>query len=245
MFRAEEIRSLNELELEVYNYITKHREEVLSMKIRELADAAHVSTTTVLRFCKKVGCDGYAEFKVRYKMELSKSEDIHDYNDIHLMLEYFKRIDSEDFDEQLNVAAEMIREQHKVIFLGIGTSGILGKYGARFFSNIGKFSQHIDDPFYPIPTGYYDDSVIIVLSVSGETEQTIDQIHQFKNTNSAIISITNTGTNTIAKMSDLNLSYYVPMDVVGDAINLTTQIPVLFMIETIAKKVKQLSKESV
>ncbi|WP_441299921.1 MurR/RpiR family transcriptional regulator [Breznakia sp. PFB1-11] len=42
------------------------------MKIRDVAEAAHVSTTTVLRFCKKVGCDGYAEFKIKYRMELEK-----------------------------------------------------------------------------------------------------------------------------------------------------------------------------
>lgn len=241
MFSVQEITSLNELEIDVYNYISRYREKILSMKIRELADACHVSTTTVLRFCKKLGCEGYAEFKVKYKMELEKGEDVHDYNDVHQMLQYFKRIDNSEFDVQLDRVAMMIHERPKIIFLGVGTSGTLGKYGSRFFANIGKFSQHIDDPFYPIPTGYYEDSVVVVLSVSGETKQTIRQIHQFHGTNSMIVSITNTNTNTIAKMSDINLSYYVPEDVLGSAINLTTQVPVIFMIEMLAKKVQHLT----
>ena len=73
MFRCQEIKSLNELELEVYNYIVRHQEQVVEMKIRELAEAAHVSTTTVLRFCKKVGCNGYSEFKLKYKMYLTQT----------------------------------------------------------------------------------------------------------------------------------------------------------------------------
>ena len=239
MFSAAEIKSLNETELEVYKYITKNRVEVLNMKIRDLADVAHVSTTTVLRFCKKIGCEGYAEFKLKYKMELSKTEKLKDYNDTHTMLQYFKRIDTEAFDNELNKVAELIYERSNVIFLGIGTSGILAKYGARFFSNIGKFSQHIDDPFYPVPNRYLDDSVVIILSVSGETRETIDQMHNFLNTKSVILSITNTNVNTIASMSDINLSYYIPMTIIGDSLNLTTQVPVLFMLEILAKKVQK------
>lgn len=53
MFTYEEIMSLNELEMNVYQYVLKNREKVGYMKIRELAGEAHVSTTTVLRFCKK------------------------------------------------------------------------------------------------------------------------------------------------------------------------------------------------
>lgn len=54
MFTCQEIKSFNALELEVYNYIMRHQDQVVEMKIRELADATHVSTTTILRFCKKI-----------------------------------------------------------------------------------------------------------------------------------------------------------------------------------------------
>lgn len=59
MFRVEEIQSLNELELSVYEYVMQHISAVPYMRIRELAAEAHVSTSTVLRFCRKMGCDGY------------------------------------------------------------------------------------------------------------------------------------------------------------------------------------------
>ena len=58
MFSEEMICSLNDLELEVYKYVVRNADKVCYMRIREFADAAHVSTSTILRFCKKAGCDG-------------------------------------------------------------------------------------------------------------------------------------------------------------------------------------------
>lgn len=62
MFSYEVIQSLNNLELSLYEYIMKNKKKVIYMRIRELADEAHVSTTTILRFCKKLNCEGFSEF---------------------------------------------------------------------------------------------------------------------------------------------------------------------------------------
>ncbi|HGE8363305.1 TPA: transcriptional regulator, partial [Serratia marcescens] len=48
MFTHKAIAELNALELMVYNYVSKHKNQVMYMTIRELAEAAGVSTTTVL-----------------------------------------------------------------------------------------------------------------------------------------------------------------------------------------------------
>ena len=50
MFTHEMIKSFNQLEMDVYNYIVSNEEKVVYMKVRELAEAVHVSTTTILRF---------------------------------------------------------------------------------------------------------------------------------------------------------------------------------------------------
>lgn len=55
MFSYEKIQKLNDLELLVYDHIMKNKQVVIFMTIRELADAVHVSTSTVIRFCKKDG----------------------------------------------------------------------------------------------------------------------------------------------------------------------------------------------
>ena len=75
MFSYEVLQSFNNLEMLVYNYVMEHRHEVQYMTIRELAEAVHVSTSTVVRFCKKAGCDGYSEFRVQFKMFLKEEKE--------------------------------------------------------------------------------------------------------------------------------------------------------------------------
>ena len=128
----------------------------------------------------------------------------------------------------------------KVVFYGIGSSGTLGKYGARFFSNIGKYTQYLEDPFYPYPKDYYDKAVLIALSVEGEQRTVISQINGYKSQRSKVISITNTDTSTTAKMADLNISYYMPLNIVGKHYNITSQVPVVYILETIGRKLQLL-----
>ncbi|MDH6368096.1 DNA-binding MurR/RpiR family transcriptional regulator [Breznakia sp. PH1-1] len=127
-------------------------------------------------FARKLVVMDMRNSKLSIVWSWKKNEDIVDHNETRYLYEYFKRVDTDDFDEQLDEIAQVITSKPKLIFMGIGTSGALCKYAARYFLNIGKFSQHIDDPFYPVPADFSEDSVIFVLSVSGETKETIDQI---------------------------------------------------------------------
>jgi DNA-binding MurR/RpiR family transcriptional regulator len=240
MFTYKEISTLNELELMVYNTIIKNTDKVMYMTIRELADVAGVSTTTVLRFCKKMHCEGYSEFRIRFKLHLEHDEKPPVSFGISEIISYFKSINNSEFDELLDLAATQIAATRRIIFVGIGTSGALGKYSARFFSNIGKFSTYIDDPYYPINSDMYQDAIAIILSVSGETEEIIRIASQFSLQNCKIISLTNSENSTLARMADLNISYHMPPILLEGHYNITTQIPVLYIIETIGKKLPTL-----
>lgn len=92
MFNYEIIQSLNDLELSLYRYIMKNIEKVVYMRIRELADEAHVSTTTILRFCKKLNCEGYSEFKVKLKLYLEENESTKVNNDTSIIVDFFQKI---------------------------------------------------------------------------------------------------------------------------------------------------------
>lgn len=237
MFSYEIIRSLNEMETLVYDYIIKNKTKIKYMTVRELADEVHVSTATIMRFCKKCGFDGYSEFKVNFKQHLEQEKAKgHKVNeDVKELQEYFDKISSGIHQRELDEIADVVREARQVIFIGLGTSGILGKYGARFFSNLKKFSQYIEDPYYPIMEGIQG-AVIIALSVSGETEQIIAMTNEFKKYDCKIISITNKGTSTLARISDYNLSYYVTEHEMENHVNTTTQIPVIYLIEAIGRR---------
>lgn len=239
MFHYEVLQSYNDLEMLVYKYVISHKEEVRYMTIRELAEAVHVSTSTVLRFCKKTGCDGYSEFKVQFKMYLKQEnkkrmEQIKD-SGIDEIMRFFHTVTSTEYEESINEVTQVILDAKQLIFIGIGTSGILGKYGARYFSNLGKFSQYIEDPYYPIGRDL-DATVVIALSESGETLQTLQLAERFKKHNCILFSITNRASCTLAKMSDYNLSYFISRRLVHEEYNITTQVPVIYLLETIGRR---------
>lgn len=133
MFTHKAIAELNALELMVYNYVSKHKNQVMYMTIRELAEAAGVSTTTVLRFCKKMGCDGYSEFRIRFKLYLEQSDAPPVDSGIGEILSFFKSVSNDEFNQLIDQAVQHIAAAERIIFVGISTSGALGKYGARFF----------------------------------------------------------------------------------------------------------------
>ncbi len=235
MFTYELLTGFNELELSIYNCITKNKEHIAHMTIKDLAEEAHVSTATVLRFCKKAGCEGYSHFKLCYKEYLEKEKmALADMGETTFK-GFISRIDSRDFQESIEEAFQLLKDSKRIIFIGIGSSGILGKYGARYFSNVGRFSLYVEDPWLPILQDLTEDTVTIALSESGFTQQTIDLANQVKTRGSLLITVTNASDSALAKISDCSISYHVPQVMVNHT-NITTQIPVLYIIEALANK---------
>lgn len=236
MFTYEEIMSLNELEMNVYQYVLKNREKAGYMKIRELAGEAHVSTTTVLRFCKKMGCSGYSEFKVQFKMHLNNQIEPETDVDISNLADYLKRFKTAEYMETIDRAAALLMQSSSIIFIGVGTSGMLAKYGSRYFSNVGWLSLCIDDPFTPVFGEHGEETVVVALSVSGETEQVLNMANGLKTKGCRLVSITNTPNCTLARMSDCNISYYMQVRKTARYFNITLQAPVVTILEILGNK---------
>ncbi|MFE8700488.1 MurR/RpiR family transcriptional regulator [Cytobacillus sp. FJAT-54145] len=241
MFTSEMISSFNELETSLYNYIIKNADKVIYMRIRDLADETHVSTSTILRFCRKLNCEGFSEFKVKLKLYLDKTKESQVKSSQYSLSEFMERTLKGNFETVIKDAASLIVKSDNVIFIGTGSSGILAEYGARYFSSLGKFSMYVKDPYIPIHANYLHNSTTIALSVSGENSFTISHLNQLKQKGSNIISITNNKHSPIAKMADINISYYVTEEWYKTS-NITTQIPVVYILEETAREVHKLSE---
>lgn len=236
MFIHSAVASLNNLEMMVYNFVVKNRDKVMYMTIRELADAAGVSTTTVLRFCRKLNCEGYSEFRLRFKLYLEQNEPQQANFGASEIISFFRSVNNDEFDALLEEAVDIILESERIIFVGAGTSGALAKYGARFFSNVGKFSNHIDDPYFPVTNDMAKNALAIVLSVSGETEEILRFASQFSLHRCKVLSVTSHENSSLAKLADFNLSWHVPQTRIAGVYDITTQIPVIYILETLGRK---------
>lgn len=244
MFTYRQIANLNDTETNIYQYIVKNMNDVLKMSVRELASETFVSTATIVRFCQKLDCDGFTEFKTKLRIfyEGSMLPNIDD--EVDVLLDFFSYSRSDDFKERIDTFVKYIQEARTICFVGIGTSGVLGEFGERYFSNVGYFSQSIKDPYYPPLVDNTDTHLLIVISESGETREVVDQIRIYQSNNTKILTITNKPGSTIDKIADASIYYYVKDIVLPQTYNISSQVPVIYIIERLTRELQNSKKKS-
>lgn len=237
LFTYDTIQKFNETEMTLYKYIISNLEKIPYMTIRELAAAISVSTSTILRFCNKVECATYNNLKEGIEDYIKERTEVVLGNDLRELFHYFQGTTTCAFERKIQEGVQIIQEAEMIIFVGLGSSGALARYGARYFSNFGKFSVGLEDALYPLMETAYPQITVIVLSVSGETEGVIETIRKFQIHKCRILSITNQPNSTIARLSDWNISYCLNTQTVNGGFNATSQVPVIFLIEALAKRI--------
>ena len=76
--------SLYDAEKKVADYVAGHKEDVINMSVAELAQNCATSQATVIRFCKKIGCEGFHKLKLKLAGEQSKQEELAASNEINI-----------------------------------------------------------------------------------------------------------------------------------------------------------------
>ena len=236
LFNYATIQKFNETEIMLYKYVLSNAEKIPYMTIREFAVDVNLSTSSVLRFCTKLGCDSYNDFKNRFKNYMKECSDIMPGFDLEQLLHYFQGTNTSAFEEKIQDGVKLIQDAEMIIFMGLGSSGALARYGARYFSNFGKFSVGLEDSLYPLIETTYPKMAVIALSVSGETPGVLETVRKFQTHHCSILSITNSPNCTLAKISDWNISYCLESQTVNGGFNATSQVPVLFLIEALARR---------
>ncbi len=243
LFSYKQIASLNNTETKIYEYVIKNTEKVLEMNIRQFADANFVSTATLSRFFKKCECDGFVDFKYQLK-EYTRNSTLPSYDEeINIIEDFFDYTKTDVFDEQIHTFVDYNQKAKNITFMGIGTSGILGEFGARYFSNVGYYAICINDPYYP-PNTSDDENVLIILSESGETREILDQIRIHQGKKTKILAITSERDSTIDRMADASIYYFVPSIILPQTYNISTQIPVLYIIERLTRELQNTNQRS-
>ena len=118
-----------------------------------------------------MGCDGYAQFKWKLKEQAGTNQETTLPDTLSELQNFLWKVGTPEYDASLDEAAGMIARAERVFLVGIGNSGSMAEYGARYFSNLGKFALSVADPFYPITVTPNVTMTAVLLSVSGETSQ--------------------------------------------------------------------------
>ena len=66
-FGFKNLSSLSTVDMSIYRYIEQNSDKVIYMRVRDIAQNAHVSNSSVMRFIHKIGFNSFPEFKAYLK----------------------------------------------------------------------------------------------------------------------------------------------------------------------------------
>ncbi|WP_295131381.1 MurR/RpiR family transcriptional regulator [uncultured Catenibacterium sp.] len=227
-FTYSQVESLNETETYVYNYVVKNTKKVLNESIRELANNTHVSTATVMRFCKKMGCEGFTELKYRLKeSEEVQERETSDYDDCFNV--YMDYVRSSEYLETIERCADMIKHADTFSVLGIGVNSDIAKYTAQSFSRVGYYCYGIGDVNYPLlDFSSGKKSVIVVIYQKTQKKVLFEEVCKCKNMHHSVIVVTYEDVGALAQLCDEVL--YVSKGSVNIG-SIRSCIPILYAME--------------
>ena len=153
-------------------------------------------------------------------------------NDLDEIIDCLKKFNTPYYQDLFKEVAYILGDANMIIFDGIGDSAKIAEYAARRFSSNGFFSAALTDPYQKISMDGTN-IVVVMLSISGDTVELIRKANDYKAAGSTLITITASDDNTLAKMSDYHISYYIN-DVRNELSSHTTQVPALSIIEILS-----------
>lgn len=197
---------LSENDLYIWNYVESHKKQCENMTIEELARKCNVSRTTVLRFTKKLSLKGFGEFKVHLKMENDdRKQDTSKAVKVCLAYEEMMQdIVQQDFRDII----ESIYEARRIFVIGTGmVQRIVAKEFRRlfYFANKNFYDFNGITEYETVAEYVNTDDLILIISVSGEDDTTVDFAKKARIRGVPIISITKQKKNPLAEISKYNL----------------------------------------
>ena len=120
----------------------------------------------------------------------------------------------ETFDRAVELVTEILRQRGKIVVVGIGKSGQIGRKVAATLTSTGSTAVVLNsvDALHGDLGVVNDGDLILALSYSGESEELLNLVPAFKRFAVKIIAVTGTPKSSLARHSDLVLNVRVPKE---------------------------------
>jgi len=194
------------------------------LPVRELAEKANVSKPTVVRFCRSMGYDGLADFKLKLAGNVAegvpyvhRSVDADDKtsdvvvkvidNSVAAFLQYRNAASPKAIDHAVQAIVETWRNKKRLEIYGVGNSGVVAQDAQHKFFRLGISSHATSDTHLQVigATMLSEGDCAILISNSGRTNDLLEVAQLAKQNKSTIISITSSHT-PLSEISDIHLT---------------------------------------
>ncbi len=212
--------SLGNAERKVINYALKYPEEVIYLSVAGLAEASGVSDATVVRACRKLGLDGYQDFKLTLAQDIvTPMQNIHEgvteNDDAALIVEKVFQgtiqaltLTKESLDvDSLEKAANAIMKAKRVVILGMGGSHSVAVDLQHKLLRLGIDAvTFTDSHMQTITTSLLtNEDLVFAISHSGSSKDIVDNTKLAKKNGAVTISMTSKGSSPLSKITDIQL----------------------------------------
>jgi len=213
--------TLSPVQKRVADWILLNPNKVMLLSLSALANTCSTSETTIMRFLRKLDYDSYQVFRVMIAQEVASDpvatvyEEVKE-NDsikevkkkvINLTVSSIKDLDKILDEKQLNDFKEMLLHAKRIVFVGAGASSNIAADAYHKFLRIGlNVILCIDPHIMLIQSTHLDkNDVLVAISHSGESRETLDAAKEAKRKGARIAALTSYKLSSLSKIANVTL----------------------------------------
>ncbi len=207
-------------ETKVADWVLQHASEVMHLSMAQVAHACGVSDTTVLRFCRNAGFQGYLDLKLSIARDISSpTQIIHDdisaddepftiarkvfTSNIQALYDTLEVLD----ENAVLSAVNLLNNAQKILIIGVGTSAPIVQSMYNMFVRLGFNCSAQTDSYLQLMEAALvgSEDVVVAVSQSGSSIDPVLTLEKAKQNGASTICITGNAQSPITQHADVTL----------------------------------------
>lgn len=240
---SKNLETLTRNERTLLDFVVKNMDDIKDKSIREVSAECFVSTTTFLRFVRKLGFTGYSEFTTVLKFTLFNKVELNPspfvvkqkkYRELYLknIIESVRVLETTKIDQ----ISTKLRHHPKFYIFAKGLSKNVARYVKYLYTTSGFLVEFPEDREYrqAVATHIGKDDLVFILTYDGHDSELIQIAQKLRTLKNSpfIISITGADNNVIQNLSDINL-YIFTDEIEMNQLDITSRISTIAIMELI------------
>ncbi len=220
--------SFSASEQQVANYVLKHAGDIVGLPVSELAIRCGSNRAAVVRFCKRLGFEGYRDFTLALAAELAVEKNkgqrppaaIDPGSGVDAILENICASSIQSIQDSctllrpsdIELASDLLIKAPKIDFYGIGASQLVAQDAQYKFMRINKNCTAYPDGHLQLTSASLlsKEDVAVAISWSGETKDVVEAAKMARSRGATVISITQYGKNRLSQCANITFQLTSP-----------------------------------
>ncbi|MFB9886097.1 SIS domain-containing protein [Balneatrix alpica] len=204
-------------EQKVADYVLEHPQDVIHMRIVDLAAEAKVSEPTVVRFCRALNFDGFQDFKLCLAQVLASNTNFEQFalNNQDTVTEFKHKIFESTVGNLINIrdslnpdtleqAIDALAKAKRVEFWGFGASAAVAADAQHKFYRLMISSSALSDPHMQTISALTlsEGDVVVAISQTGRTKDLLHSVRLVQEAGATVITLC-PGTTPLADLASI------------------------------------------